>query len=129
MNIKRNMVGWFEIPVLDMSRATSFYQTVFDIRITNVNLGSVEMGWFPFDNNLPGSAGSLVKNSEYYSPSTDGTLIYFSSQAGDLDIELQRVEGAGGRVIKPKTLIKDDIGYMALFIDTEGNRIAIHSVK
>jgi predicted enzyme related to lactoylglutathione lyase len=129
MEIKRNMVGWFEIPVVDMSRAVAFYQTVFDVEIQVVNLEGLEMGWFPWNDKLPGSPGSLVKHDEYYKPSSDGVLIYFSSQAGDLNVELNRVEAAGGTVIMPKTLIKEDIGYMSLIIDTEGNRVAIHSIK
>ena len=60
MEIKRNMVGWFEIPVVDMSRAVAFYQTVFDVEIQVVNLEGLEMGWFPWYDKLPGSPGSLV---------------------------------------------------------------------
>ncbi len=59
----------------------------------------------------------------------NGVLIYLTTQTGDLNDELKRVEKAGGTVIQPKTLIAEDYGYMALFIDTEGNRIALHSRK
>ncbi len=59
----------------------------------------------------------------------DGTLVYFTASSGDLSIELSRVEGAGGKVLQEKTLITEEIGYMGLFLDTEGNRIAIHSRK
>lgn len=126
--MKRNMIGWFEIPVREMGRAVSFYQQVFDVELTLTNVGSLEMGWFPFDEKLPGAPGSLVKNDEYYQPSTEGILIYFSSQVGDLSVELSRVQGAGGTILIPKTLISEDIGYMALILDTEGNRIALHSI-
>lgn len=129
MKIARNMVGWFEIPVSDMNRAAAFYQKVFDVEIQIVDLQGMEMGWFPWDEKLPGTPGSLVKHQEFYKPSTDGILIYFSSQAGDLNVELARVEPAGGSILMAKTLIKEDIGYMAVLIDTEGNRIALHSVK
>lgn len=129
MKIHSNMVGWFEIPTKDLNRATEFYQKVFDIEIKLVDFGPLKMGWFPFDDKFPGSPGSLVKNDESYTPSEKGVLIYFTSQAGDLTIELSRVEAAGGKIIMPKTLIKEDIGYMALFLDTEGNRIALHSIK
>jgi len=129
MELIRNMVGWFEIPVEDIPRAIKFYETVFEVEITPAEVGDLEMGWFPFDEKLPGSTGSLVKSEGNYKPSTDGIAIYFTSQAGDIAVELSRVEAAGGKIVMPKTLITEDIGYMGLFIDSEGNRIAIHSVK
>jgi predicted enzyme related to lactoylglutathione lyase len=51
--------------------------------------------------------------------------VYFSSP--EINEELQRVKDSGGQLLQEKTLIRDDIGYMALFLDTEGNRIALHS--
>jgi predicted enzyme related to lactoylglutathione lyase len=68
-----------------------------------------------------------VYHKENYKPSTEGTLVYFTAHSGDLSNELGRVEEAGGKVIQDKTLISEDVGYMALFLDTEGNRIALHS--
>ena len=68
-------------------------------------------------------------NEELRKPSVDGVLVYFTAQSGDLSIELARIEGAGGKVLVPKTLISDDIGHMAVFLDSEGNRIALHSWK
>jgi predicted enzyme related to lactoylglutathione lyase len=127
MELKRNVVGWFEIPVLDMERAIVFYQTVFDLELDRNQMGPLDMAWFPWEDTAPGSPGSLVYHKEYYKPSIDGVLIYFTSQTGDLANELNHVEGAGGKVLQPKTLISEDIGYMAIFLDTEGNRIALHS--
>ena len=85
------------------------------------------MGWFPFpkDPQARGAGGSLVQNEAHYNPSDNGTLIYFSSD--EITKELKRVKEAGGSVLQEKTLIRDDIGYMALFLDSEGNRIALHS--
>ena len=87
------------------------------------------MGWFPFAQNpeARGASGSLVYNPDFYTPSSSGVLIYFSS--ADLAVELGRVEEAGGAVLREKTLIREDIGYMGLFTDSEGNRIALHSRK
>jgi len=76
-----------------------------------------------------GAAGSFVYNKEFRKPSVDGVLVYFTAQSGDLSIELARIEGAGGKVLVKKTLIADDIGHMAVFLDSEGNRIALHSWK
>lgn len=84
------------------------------------------MAWFPFAEVI-GAAGSLVYNPEFYQPSEKGTLIYFTSPSGDLAEELNKVEPAGGKIIMQKKMISEDIGYMGVFIDTEGNRIAIHS--
>lgn len=128
MEAKRNMVGWFEIPVNDMDRAIKFYETVFDISISKHQMGPLFMGWFPSLEDKPGAQGSLVYHPGFYKPSENlGVVIYFTSQAGDLAVELSRVEQAGGKVLQPKTLIAEDIGYMALFLDSEGNRVAIHS--
>jgi len=100
-NTKRNAVGWFEIPVKDMDRAIKFYETVLNIE--------------------------LMHHEAHYTPSQDGVVIYFSSKTGDLTDELSRVAAAGGKVLQEKKLIAEGIGYMGLFLDTEGNRLALHS--
>ncbi len=123
----KNAVGWFEIPVLDMDRAISFYETLFTIKLDRHLMGPLEMAWFPSDEKAIGSAGSLVYNIEFYTPSKDGTLIYFSSKSNDIRDELSRVEKAGGEIIIPRKLIAEGIGYMAVILDSEGNRIALHS--
>lgn len=126
--MKQNMVGWFEIPVLDMDRAKKFYDTVFDIKISVHDMNELVMGWFPFAEGKAGATGSLVKHKDFYMPSENkGTLIYFSCE--DLQIQLDRVEPAGGKVLQPKKQIGGGHGYMALFLDSEGNRIALHSQK
>lgn len=121
-----NMVGWFEIPVTDMDRARKFYESVFDIKIHLEDFNELKMGWFPWAEGKPGAAGSLVLHKDWYQPSVSlGPLLYFSSE--DVQYHIDKIERAGGKVLQPKTLIKEDIGYMGVFIDTEGNRIALHS--
>lgn len=122
-----NMVGWFEIPVTIMSRAKTFYETVFGINIKEEQFEDTLMGWFPTskDPNAKGASGSLVQNKKYYKPEANGTLIYFSSP--EITYELGKVEKAGGVILQDKTMISEDIGFMALFLDSEGNRIALHS--
>lgn len=129
MDMKFNPVGWFEIPVSDMDRAIKFYEAVFGYQFHRQPMGDLDMAWFPWAENGPGAAGSLVYHKEWYRPSSQGVVIYFSSPAGDLDTELSKVEAAGGKVLMPKKLITEEIGYMAVFSDTEGNTLALHSRK
>ena len=119
------MIGWFEIPVLDMERAKKFYETVFQIQISIHDLGGFVMGWFPDNGDKPGASGSLVKHEMYEPSDSHGPLIYFTSP--DINNELSRVEEAGGNVMQDKTEIGGGHGFMALIRDTEGNRIALHS--
>jgi predicted enzyme related to lactoylglutathione lyase len=127
MSQNNNVVGWFEIPVTDMQRAVKFYNSVFGFTLGLQELDGLEMAWFPWSDNGMGAPGSLVKQESAYKPSADGTLVYFISPSGDLANELAKVAEAGGRVLQEKKLISEDIGYMGLFLDTEGNRVAIHS--
>ena len=121
-----NMVGWFEIPVSDMERAKAFYDAVFQVEIKLQDFGGTKMGWFPSDHGKPGAAGTLIQNKDWYKPSEgDGVLIYFNSL--DLQNELGRIEPSGGKIVQSKTQISPGIGYMAVFLDSEGNRIALHS--
>ena len=128
MELKSNVVGWIEIPVADMERAISFYEAILDLKLERHQMGELDMAWFPFGD-LPGAMGSLVYHREFYKPSTDGVLIYFTCPSGDLKNELAKIEPSGGKILVPKTLITEDVGYMAVFVDTEGNRIALHSRK
>lgn len=129
MDIPHNVVGWFEIPVKDMERAVRFYESVFGLRLTRHKLGPLDMAWFPWVESGHGSSGALVFLEEAYKPSRDGVLVYFTAFSGDVAVELGRVEDAGGRVLEEKKLISEDVGYMGLILDSEGNRIAIHSRK
>jgi len=117
-----NMVGWFEIPVADMDRAKKFYDDVFQVDIKLQDFGGTKMGWFPADHGKPGASGSLIKNKDWYQPSErDGVLVYFNSM--DVQEELDRIELNGGKIVQEKTQISPDIGYMAVFLDTEGGSV------
>lgn len=118
------MVAWFEIPVSDMERAKAFYEQVFKVDINIVDFGGLQMGWFPDRGDVVGAQGTLIKQ-ESYIPSQEGTLVYFKSD--DVQIELDRIEDAGGKIVQPKTQISPEHGCMGVFIDTEGNRVALHS--
>jgi predicted enzyme related to lactoylglutathione lyase len=124
--MEANMVGWFEIPVIDMDRAKKFYETVFEVEIQVRDLNELQMGIFPFAEGKGGAWGALVKHAEFYHPSTtEGPLLYFSCK--DAQIEADRIEKAGGKLLVPKRLIAEGVGFMALFLDSEGNRLALHS--
>ncbi len=129
MEIKNNVVGWFEIPVKNMSRAIKFYEAVLGLKLQLMKMGPLDMAWFPLTETGSGSPGSLVYSPDFYQPSDNGTLVYFTAHSGDLNNELTRVEKAGGKILQKKTLINEDIGYMAVLLDSEGNRIALHSRK
>ena len=121
-----NAISWFEIPASDLKRARTFYETIFQIELTDFAVpNGLKMALFPVE---PGKiGGALAHHPDFYVPSHDGTLIYLNGNP-DLGIVLARVESAGGKVLVPKTQISEQHGYMAVFEDSEGNRIAIHSV-
>ncbi len=121
------MVTWFEIPVTNMNRAKAFYEKGFDIEISLHKLDDIEMGWLPNKNQIGMATGTLIYAGDHYEPSEKGVLVYFSCE--DLANEISRVNAAGGKVISDKKQISENHGFMAYFIDSEGNRIALHSQK
>ena len=120
-------ISWFEIPTTDLTRAQLFYETIFGITMIPLDNPNIQMRIFPVQNPM-NIAGALVYNKEFYKPSaSDGPLIYLNANP-DVQLVLDKVEEAGGKIIVPKTQISPEYGSMALFIDTEGNRMALHSV-
>jgi len=124
MNMK-NAINWFEVPVKDFGRAKKFYETLFGEPVTEMPHPVFKYGMLPADM-MHGVGGGIVQG-DGYEPSEKGTLIYLNG-GDDLDGPLSRVEKAGGRIILPKTSIGPN-GFMAHFIDTEGNKMALHSMK
>lgn len=118
-----NAINWFEIPVTDFGRAKKFYSNIFDFEMQEMNMGPHLMGFFPSG----GVSGAIVK-AEGYKPSQDGAVVYLSG-GDDLTTVFNRIEKAGGKIIQPKTMVTEEIGYIAFFIDTEGNKVALHSPK
>jgi predicted enzyme related to lactoylglutathione lyase len=123
---KGNTLNWFEIPVTDFERAKKFYETVFDMKMSKMDFGGFTMGMFPSEPNNGKLSGAIV-HGEYYKPSMEGALVYLNGNP-DLQEALDRVEKAGGKIMRPKTQI-GEFGFMAVMIDTEGNAVAIHSNK
>ncbi|MCW3118447.1 MAG: bleomycin resistance protein [Chitinophagaceae bacterium] len=123
-----NAISWFEIPATDLNRATKFYETIFDIQLIPMDTPNMKMRMFPLQDIMTGVGGAVVDSGGFYKPSaTEGPLIYLNGNP-DVQIVLNKIEKAGGQIVVPKTEISPDYGYMAVFLDTEGNRIALHSI-
>jgi len=124
----KNAISWFEIPAIDLSRAQKFYETIFNIQMIPFDTPNFQMRMFPVEDMMSGIGGAISKAEGFYQPSaTDGTLVYLNANP-DVQNVLDKIEAAGGKIIVPKTQISPEYGYMAVFVDTEGNRVALHSV-
>ncbi len=119
-----NAINWFEIPVTDFTRAKTFYEALFDAQLETMEAMGMTMAFLPADLQN-GIGGGLVKG-DGFEPSTKGSLVYLNG-GDDLNIPLARVEAAGGQIVLPKTPIGEN-GFMAYFIDTEGNKVGLHSM-
>ena len=123
-----NAISWFEIGATDLDRATKFYETIFGVSLIPMDMPNIKMRMFPIDDPMNGIGGAIVDSGGFHKPSaTDGPLIYLNGNP-DLQQVLDKVEAAGGKIMVPRTEISPEYGFMAVFIDTEGNRIGLHSV-
>ena len=127
MDANSNSLNWFEIPATDIERARHFYQVIFSIHMETSDMMGMKMAMFPYTMGNGKVSGALVQ-SEFHVPSMDGSLLYLNGDP-DLNEILERLPQVGGEILMPKTLIDEQIGYMAFFRDSEGNRIALHSMK
>ena len=121
----KSLCVWFEIPVIDFDRAKKFYSDIFQFQIEEEEMGGSLMGFFPMEGYA--NSGAIVKG-EGYEPSDKGAMIYLNG-GDDLQVVEDMIEPAGGKVIMKKMKISDEIGFMAIFLDTEGNKLALHSPK
>ncbi|MEM8485943.1 MAG: VOC family protein [Bacteroidota bacterium] len=122
-----NPINWFEIPVTDMPRAISFYEAVLEFDLKLNELPGMQMAWFPNDPKASGATGCLMLAPTHYTPSHEGTLVYFSVK--DIDAVLTRVPLHGGKVLQGKMALGGEHGFVAHFEDSEGNRVALHAVS
>jgi len=119
-------VDWFEIPVTDLPRAEKFYSTIFGFDMLPLPSDpSDDREARAFPGGAAGMTGALVR-SAHNQPSATGTVIYLNG-GDNLSTILDKVEGAGGAVVMPRTDIGEH-GYIAQFTDTEGNRVALHNM-
>lgn len=127
MDANTNSLNWFEIPAVDIARARKFYQAIFKIKMEEVEMMGMKMAFFPWKDGSGKANGGLVQSKMHKPSKTGGPVIYLNANP-DLNGVLKRIGRAGGQVIMPRTDIGEN-GFMAFFIDTEGNRMALHSNK
>ena len=116
------VITWFEIPTTDYNRAIAFYEHVLKIELKREEMEAIAMAIFP---HTDGQAGGAVVSGGPYQPAADGVCVYLYSS--DFDAALERVTQKGGKVVMPKMSIGPN-GFIAHFIDSEGNRIGLHTL-
>jgi predicted enzyme related to lactoylglutathione lyase len=119
----RSALSWFEIPVADLARARQFYAAVLQAELREAAMNGVQMAILPYEE---GGVGGALVNGSQLQASGDGTVVYLAA-GDDLDAALARVGSAGGKVVMDKTHLSDAIGSIAFIVDTEGNRVGLHS--
>ncbi len=120
-----NTAVWFEIPATEFKRAVKFYHDILDVDMHEETMDGLQLGLFP--HSKTSVSGAVIYGMDF-KPSKEGSIVYLNG-GDDLGIALSKVEDAGGKVVIPKTHLGDDIGYIAHFIDTEGNRVGLHSLQ
>lgn len=124
MEMNVNALNWFELPATDFARAKAFYSAIFDFSMPESQMGPNTMGFLLHEQGK-GVGGAIVQGQGYV-PSRDGTLVYLAA-GKDLSVVLDRVVRAGGSIVLGKTQISPEHGYFALMLDTEGNKVGLHS--
>lgn len=117
-----NYVSWFEIPAINFQQAVDFYNHIYGIDMQKNTNGNHAMAFFPANSGI----GGAIVAGPGSTPSATGPLLYLNG-GEDLNHILSKVAEAGGRVVMPKTLIDEESGYFAIFIDSQGNKLALHS--
>jgi uncharacterized protein len=122
----QHTINWFDLPVADMARAMQFYQTITGRPLRREAFGAPgeEMAMFEAPD-AQGVTGALVY-SPNAKPAVKGTLIYLNA-GSSMQACLDRVKAAGGSIVIGKTALPQDMGYFAHIIDSEGNKVGLHS--
>jgi uncharacterized protein len=126
MDMNANAINWFEIPATDITRAQKFYEAAFAISMHSMGeMMGMKMTGFPSDPMSGKVSGGLVQGP-MHTPSQNGVIVYLNANPS-IQAVIDRIEPAGGKVVMPRTQISPEIGYMAFFVDTEGNRVGLHA--
>ncbi len=128
MNAHSNAFNWFEIPMTDTERARKFYEGVFDIELKLVEMMGYEMLFFPSSDNMEGKVSGALVKGKTHKPSKEGLVLYLNANP-DIQVIIDRISAHGGQIRMPRTLINEQVGYMATFVDSEGNYLALHGAK
>jgi predicted enzyme related to lactoylglutathione lyase len=126
MDNTTNSLNWFEIPAVEIARSQKFYETIFDIKMETMEMGESVMAFFPWTPSSGKATGAVVQSTQH-KPSMEGSIIYLNANP-NMDNVMTRIEVAGGKVLMPKMNIGEH-GNIAFILDTEGNKIGIHSVE
>lgn len=121
----QNLVSIIEIPTTDLKRAITFYKSILAVNIEEAEMGDVKMGILP---STEGTVNVVLANGSGYNPTNNGSVIYLNG-GDNLQTILDKVEPNGGKITVPKTEISPEMGFFALFTDTEGNKLGLHSTK
>lgn len=114
-----NRVVWFDIPALDLARASKFYAAVLGCQVREDHPGVAAIEHAGAD------VSGCIYVDEQDQPAAAGALLYFNCN-GRLDAAIAQAEAHGGKILKPKHTI-GPYGQRAIVLDSEGNRIALHS--
>ncbi|MBK7811421.1 MAG: VOC family protein [Saprospiraceae bacterium] len=121
----QNLINWIEIPATNIHRAITFYSAILDLEIQEAEFFGSKMGFFPSDGT--NVSGAIVLGEDYI-PVKNGVLAYLNG-GSNLQVVLDKIEINHGMVLVPKTQISPEMGYFAMFLDTEGNKMALHSTN
>ena len=119
-NYKHNRGVWFDIPVAELDRARDFYSAVLGVGVAKETFGETS---FCVIDHEDGNGGCLVINPD--NVSQRGALLYLNTD-GRIRDALAQAEKHGGSIIEPLHSIGPH-GFRAIVLDSEGNRIALHS--
>lgn len=120
---RKSYISMFEIPATDISRAIDFYQALLDIQIEHMEVEGMKMGILPYEVQM---ITGVIIQADGYKPSADGVTMYLNA-GENLQVVLDRVVENGGQIVVPKTAHADESGYFAIFLDSEGNKMALSS--
>jgi predicted enzyme related to lactoylglutathione lyase len=115
-----NAIVWCDIPVKDLDRGIKFYCELLGQKVSKETFGQMSFGLLPHQGESVG--GCLITEGK---PSADGPMIYLNCSQR-LDAAIETVGKNGGKVLEPKHQIGPH-GFRAIILDSEGNRIALHS--
>jgi predicted enzyme related to lactoylglutathione lyase len=117
-------ISWFEIPALDLNRASAFYENILAVTLNRGDEGPASLAVFPFDRDH--ATGGCLRSGPGMTPSSEGAVVYLNADPS-LDTVLARIAPAGGAIALPRTELPPGMGAFAHIVDTEGNKVGLHS--